>query len=415
MNRQKQALDALVKLLAHLPRRQANTLAQLVLTVMHLARFTLPELGQRLPGVTAKSGTKRVWRFIANDRVEPALVMQGVIAHIVRRHRKKPLILTLDWTQVRKHHVLMLAAVMRGRAVPLLWAVYDEKTLHRSQNSLEEALLRLFRTMVPRQVRVILLADRGFGRTELARLCQELGFHYVIRIAAGVWIRHGKFEGRLSQYPVRPGMRRLLRGVQYRKVRSLVQNVVVVWRKDKREPWFLMTDLERGADQLCDLYGKRMQIEELFRDHKNRRNGFALRDTRIRSAENLSRALLILALGYILLLGIGLHAKEHYSPSSWGSSTRADDYSLFLIGQRMLDRVQLQIMTMLRAVCQAILEECEKWDSCTPQIAGRGRKKTVRWKPSPLRLSARESRLPEILPKNKPTWFSKNLPPHEQR
>ena len=69
----------------------------------------------------------------------------------------------------------------------------------------------------------------------------------------------------------------------------------------------------------------------------------------------------VLALGYILLLGTGLRAKEHDAPSSWGSSTRADDTSLFAIGQRMLDRIQLQIMTTLRAVCQAILEECEKW------------------------------------------------------
>ncbi len=144
-----------------------------------------------------------------------------------------------------------------------------------------------------------LLADLGFGRTELARLCQELGFHYVIRIAAGVWIRHGKFEGRLSQYPAGPGMRRLLRGVQYRKVRSLVQNIGVAWRKDKQEPWFLMTGLNQGANQLCNLYGKRMQLEELFRDYKNRRNGFSLRDTRIRSPENLSRA---------RLSGLGLHS-----------------------------------------------------------------------------------------------------------
>ena len=127
---------------------------------MHLTRFTLPELGRQFLGVTAKSGIKRVWRFIANHRVEPALAMQGVIAQVVRHHRKKPLILTLDWTQIRKHHVLMLAAVMRGRAVPLLWAVYDEKTLHRSQNSLEEALLRLLRTLVPRQVQLPLGRSR---------------------------------------------------------------------------------------------------------------------------------------------------------------------------------------------------------------------------------------------------------------
>lgn len=356
-----EAIRGLDRLLAHVPRRQAKTLSCLVMAVMQLVRFTLPELGRKLPGLTAKSGTKRAWRFIANHHVEPALVMQGLIGYIVRRHRKKPLVLCLDWTQIRKHHVLMLAAVMRGRAVLLLWAVYDEKTLYRSQNNLEEALLRLFRTMVPRRVRTLILADRGFGRTELARVCQELGFHYLIRIAAGVWIRHGKFEGRLSQYPVKPGMRRLLRGVQYRKVRSLVQNVVVHWRPDKQEPWFLMTDLDYGVEELCQLYGKRMQIEQLFRDHKSRRNGLSLKDTRIRSPDNLSRALLILVLGYILLLGIGLYARKHYAPSSWGSTSRANDYSLFTIGQRMLDRIQLQVTTMLRAVCQAILEECQKW------------------------------------------------------
>ena len=65
--------------------------------------------------------------------------------------------------------------------------------------------------------------------------------------------------------------------------------------------------------------------------------------------------------GYLLLLGIGLHAKEHDAPSSWGSLPRADGSSSFIIGQRMLGRTQLQVMPMLRAVCQAILEECEKW------------------------------------------------------
>ena len=55
MNHEKQALDAPVKLLAHLSRRQANTLAQLVLNLMHLTRFPLAELGRQFQGVTAKN------------------------------------------------------------------------------------------------------------------------------------------------------------------------------------------------------------------------------------------------------------------------------------------------------------------------------------------------------------------------
>jgi len=53
------------------------------------------------------------------------------------------------------------------------------------------------------------------------------------------------------------------------------------------------------------MYAKRMTIEELYRDHQNKRNGFSLRHTKITKAERLDRLLLIPALAYWLLVGIG--------------------------------------------------------------------------------------------------------------
>jgi predicted lysophospholipase L1 biosynthesis ABC-type transport system permease subunit len=47
-----------------------------------------------------------------------------------------------------------------------------------------------------------------------------------------------------------------------------------------------------------------MQVEELFRDQKNRRNGWALRNTRFRHVDRFDRFLLILALAYLLLAGL---------------------------------------------------------------------------------------------------------------
>ena len=80
----------------------------------------------------------------------------------------------------------------------------------------------------------------------------------------------------------------MLRGVDYRKDRRVKHNIVIRWRPDlpkkRDEPWFLMTDLDDRAERLCQLYGRRMSIEELFRDGKSRRNGQSLRDTRIRQA-----------------------------------------------------------------------------------------------------------------------------------
>jgi hypothetical protein len=56
-----------------------------------------------------------------------------------------------------------------------LGASYTGGQLFRGQNSSEEGLLRLLVSMPPAGVRVVLLADRGFGRTELAKTCTDLG------------------------------------------------------------------------------------------------------------------------------------------------------------------------------------------------------------------------------------------------
>ena len=125
---------------------QTKTLADLVGAALSVGRVSLAEIG-RLTGTSAKHGIKRCWRFTANPRVEISDAMGGVIRRLLKpkRWRKKPLIVALDWTEVRSFHTLMLAAVLRGRAIPLLWASYPEWQLAKSQNNLEEGLLRLLK------------------------------------------------------------------------------------------------------------------------------------------------------------------------------------------------------------------------------------------------------------------------------
>jgi hypothetical protein len=90
--------------------------------------------------------------------------------------KERLLVVSMDWTKVRSFHTLMLATV-RGRALPLLWESYQEDKLPKSQNYLEERLLRVLRSLVPSWVRVIVVADRGFGRTELASSARDSALH----------------------------------------------------------------------------------------------------------------------------------------------------------------------------------------------------------------------------------------------
>lgn len=195
---------------------QAETLAVFVAAALQVERACLPAIAKFAHGDTLlKHKIKRLWRFTDNCRVEVSDGMRGVVRKLLKE-RKKRLLVAFDWSQFRNFHTLALVAVITGRGVPLLWASYPEWELAKSQNNLEEGLLRLFRDMVPPELKVVLLADRGFGRTELGRLCRELGFHYIIRIRPEVWINSRDFRGKLSDYPVKKGICLVLRNVEYR-------------------------------------------------------------------------------------------------------------------------------------------------------------------------------------------------------
>jgi hypothetical protein len=180
---------------------QSRTRAALVAAAVRLERVNLALLGRKMAGaVTAKAAIKRAWRFTYNRRVEVSDAMAGVIQRVARK-RKKPLLISFDWTDIKSFHTLMAAACIGGRAVPLVWASYTEAKLRRSQNSLEERLLRKLRALIPGSVPVIILADRGFGRAEWAAVCQELGFRYVVRIKPDVTVSCPRYRGVLREYP----------------------------------------------------------------------------------------------------------------------------------------------------------------------------------------------------------------------
>jgi hypothetical protein len=310
------------------------------------------------------SAIKRAWQFTDNHRVEVADAMAGVITRLTRR-RKKRLLISLDWTEVKDFHCPVAAACLGGRAVPLLWASYPEWRLYRSQNAIEEGLLRLLPTLLPRSTRVLILADRGFGRAEWAAVCQELGFSYLVRIKPSVTIACSRYRGVLSGYPTCKGMAHLLRGALYRADGRVEHNIVIRWRpglpKNRDQPWYLMTDLEDRAEVLCQMYARRMSIEELFRDQKNRRNGMALRNTKIRDAGRFDQFLLIVVLVYILLVGLGLRTKLDFAPSAWCTNRRERECSVFTIGKAMLHRTNYMPEDLLWRVRAATIQVNANW------------------------------------------------------
>jgi len=120
---------------------QAKTLAALVGGAMRVQRASMANIGRQVLG-TAKHQIKRCWRFCANERVETADAMRGIVARLLkRRGKKKKLLVAVDWVDIRGFQTLMASAVLEGRSTPIAWAsttghVYDG---HRSRNAFEES------------------------------------------------------------------------------------------------------------------------------------------------------------------------------------------------------------------------------------------------------------------------------------
>ena len=345
---------------------QAKTLAALVGGAMRVQRASLANIGRQVLG-TAEHQIKRCWRFCANERVEPSDAMRGVVKRPAHKERKKPLRVAVDGVDVHGFQTLPASAVLKGRSTPIAWAgttdhVYDGR---RSRNAFEESLLLVLRGMIPRSIKVVILADRGFGRTAPATFRQRHGFGYVIRIQPKATVRLHGFHGQLLDYPVSEGIAKVLKRVSYRSDEAVTRHVVIRWRKDlpaeRDECRFLMSDQPGTAHQLCKLYGRRMTIEQLFRDGKSKRNGRSPRDTRITQPDRIDRLLLILAIAYLLLCGVGLLAKRQFTPSAWCSTNRENECSLFTIGLIMLGKVDASPPQAFAAVVELSESVAPNW------------------------------------------------------
>jgi hypothetical protein len=291
---------------------------------------------------------KRLERFLNNERVDAQAWQLAFVPHIVTKlGRPRWLGIAIDWTmfdvrlpcgQRIRYQVLRLAVPRRGRAIPLVQLAYDRDHLpaHTSQNLLEqEAIVALVRVL-PRGVRPVILADRGFARADFLVWLQAQDLDYVVRIDRGTCITPG--DGRRWKCgecdPV-PGHNAWAPGVRYGlyhdRPRDVLINLATCWRqvggrgnrrppKPAAQPWYLATSWH-SADQAAAWYRQRWWIEPSFKDSKST---FGLAAVRVGSAERLGRLLLglTLALAWLSLSALPqckpAGAKQRAAFSQWG-------------------------------------------------------------------------------------------------
>jgi hypothetical protein len=297
---------------------------------------------------TFKYRLKRFDRFIGNERIKTwecfAVLVPVILKLADRMNGYLPVL--LDHTDVGQDLRVCYAAVLfKRRALPLIFFVFNKRKVRKSQNKIEEHLLRRLHGMIPSRLRVVVVADRGFGRVSLFRFLKGLKWHFVIRVKGKVCIKHAQ-EGVLNTLPAAWWRK----DVSYHKQARYTLNLLSL-TAGTNDPWYLATDLDDPA-LVKSIYEKRMRIEELFRDQKWH-VGMVVPTTR--NVGRFSRLLFIVLLVSLLLIMLGRQVQKYPALVKTIIADPAKAGLLWLAGQALEHAPPKQVQILMRRVVRSLV------------------------------------------------------------
>ena len=295
--------------------KRVESLANGVVGVLHAAAMTVHLIGQGLAqaaGLKGKHAVKQVDRLLSNADINVQALFARWVPFLLAKRRE--IFVSMDWTDFDgdNHTTLAINLITsHGRATPLIWKTFRKSTLRRNRNQYEDGLLTTLREVVPENVRVTVLADRGFGHQKLYEFLRLLGFDFIVRFRQAIEVTDAKGRSKPArEWVPAGGQARMLRDAQVTKDRTSLPAVVVVHQVAMKEAWCLATSrADLSARLVVRWYGKRFTCEENFRDTKDPRFGLGLSATHVSKPARRDRMLFLSALSQALLTLLGAAAE----------------------------------------------------------------------------------------------------------
>jgi hypothetical protein len=293
-------------------------------------------------GLKTKHAVKQVDRLLSNEGIDIDAARRHWVPYVAGPRTN--INVAMDWTDFDAdgQATIMLSLLTRhGRATPLLWLTVDTATLKNHRNEYEYQVLVRLADALPSDIKVCIVADRGFGDQKLYRvLSEQLKFDYVIRFRGNIIVTARDGETRTAAAWVGPGGRaKVLRGAEVTADRYQVGTVLCVRDKDMKQAWCLATSrAEATANDLKGLYGKRWGIECGFRDTKDLRFGMGMASIRVSTPARRDRLWLLNALAVALLTLLGAAGEAlGYDRHLKSNTTKRRTHSLFRQGTMLYD------------------------------------------------------------------------------
>lgn len=320
-------------------------------------------------GVNKKHATKQIDRLLSNKGFDIWDLSAKWVPYIIGS--KKELMVALDWTSFagdEQHMISLNVLTGKGCSTPLLWRTVDKKRLKHNRARYEDQILSRLKEVLPEDVSITVVADRGFADKKfLAFLEESLNFNYIIRIKANTTITNKVGDSKkASDWLDKTGRAKSIKKAKITKDNQPIEQFVSVKDKGMKAAWFLVTNLsDVPARLLIKHYAKRWKIEPYFRDIKDGRYGYGLRQTHIKSEQRRDRLFLIVALCYMLLILLG-QAGESIGFDKYlkVNTVKTRTHSLFRQGQFYLDyfrHFKLEQQKLLFQTFSDLLDKHDFW------------------------------------------------------
>jgi hypothetical protein len=285
-----------------------------LITLFHGARggngwLSKAALARCLPlGTGPKEREQRLYRFLDNIRLTPEVLVPLHVALACGTKLRERLPMILDQTTIRGIETLLIGLVFEGRVLPIAFSCFMKKWIAKSQNILEHGLILAVMSCFPVEVRPFLILDRGYARVALFIHLRKEGIPFLCRAKKNVMVYlSGQTKGQtLGRFKIKPGQ--LLRySILYHSQKKEPLDLIIYFGRGYQEPWYLMvpSGTPLTAEEIVELYAKRMSIEQGFRDWKTHLGVRGLVFWGENPAPRLTRLLLAFSLSYLLCLALG--------------------------------------------------------------------------------------------------------------
>lgn len=352
----------------------------------------LLKMSKSVEGKTAlRHRIKRCDRLLSNQHLAHERTdVYRALARRVLRHQTHVAII-VDWSDLLadiSQHVLRAAVVVQGRAIVIYEEVHPTKLYGAA--SVHRKFMETLRTVLPAQCHPVIITDAGF-RAPWFKMLDQLRFAWIGRIRNRDKVRacnESDWRGCKELYPDATGRARDLGRFEYVRSNPVPCRLVMIKRAPKgrkcktvfgkssrsrqsnkqraaqREPWLLAVApflSTLSANAIVALYGRRMQIEQTFRDLKSTQWGMGLSSSQTRQPKRLAILLLIAALLGLALWLIGLVARSNGYCVQYGSRKKAASTLSILslarqwllevtpksLSRRQLDEASIELTSML--------------------------------------------------------------------